>query len=232
MLAAGARHRHSGVGGYFYAVLYRPAVTRSLLPLLCAALYACTSTPPPEKPTDELLTGEALAAAYCQSCHLLPDPTLLDKATWEEYMLPRMGYMMGIYPHDSVRLNLIEAGPGGERVEAANIFPKDPWITAEQWQRIRTYYLDAAPDSLRRDDRITYADTTPPTDPGATAGDFPFRVRRPGLRLSPPSTTLVQFAEGGGFYLGDAHTQSLYRFGPGGQLRRTARVREGAVALH
>src|SRR5438309_7912953 len=34
--------------------------------------------------------GHRLAQTYCQSCHLFPDPALLDKATWEHGALPEM----------------------------------------------------------------------------------------------------------------------------------------------
>ena len=32
-------------------------------------------------------TGRELAARYCQSCHLLPDPALLDRATWARWVI-------------------------------------------------------------------------------------------------------------------------------------------------
>ena len=41
--------------------------------------------------------GERLAAKYCQTCHLLPDPSLLDAKSWEEGVLPNMGPRLGIF---------------------------------------------------------------------------------------------------------------------------------------
>jgi len=41
-------------------------------------------------------TGEQLAKTYCTSCHLFPDPSLLDTNTWEKYILPAMGRQLGI----------------------------------------------------------------------------------------------------------------------------------------
>ena len=41
--------------------------------------------------------GEALAKTYCQSCHMLPDPSLLDTKSWEKGVLPEMGPRLGIF---------------------------------------------------------------------------------------------------------------------------------------
>jgi hypothetical protein len=41
--------------------------------------------------------GQLLAAKYCQSCHLLPDPSLNDARTWESDILPLMGPRLGIF---------------------------------------------------------------------------------------------------------------------------------------
>lgn len=41
--------------------------------------------------------GEALSKKHCQSCHLLPDPSLLDAKSWEKGVLPQMGPRLGIF---------------------------------------------------------------------------------------------------------------------------------------
>src|SRR6266849_5123870 len=41
--------------------------------------------------------GKELAALYCGSCHLLPDPSLLNKSSWEKGVLPAMGPRLGIF---------------------------------------------------------------------------------------------------------------------------------------
>src|SRR3546814_14780306 len=43
-----------------------------------------------------IFRGEKLARDYCQRCHLFPDPSLLDKKTWNESVLPKMGWRLGI----------------------------------------------------------------------------------------------------------------------------------------
>src|SRR4051812_42212380 len=42
-------------------------------------------------------SGEESAKRYCQSCHLLPDPSLLDTKSWQAGVLPQMGPRLGIY---------------------------------------------------------------------------------------------------------------------------------------
>src|SRR4051812_20291122 len=39
--------------------------------------------------------GYELARKYCASCHQFPDPSLLDKNTWEKYVLPKMAPYLG-----------------------------------------------------------------------------------------------------------------------------------------
>ncbi|NJL75451.1 MAG: cytochrome c [Saprospiraceae bacterium] len=57
-------------------------------------MFACTSEP--SQNTDKVVVGEQLAKVHCASCHQYPTPEFLDKKTWKNYILPRMGYMMGI----------------------------------------------------------------------------------------------------------------------------------------
>src|SRR5687767_9822554 len=54
------------------------------------------STGPKNKSIFNFLTGEELAKAYCATCHLFPEPLLLDKTTWKERVLPNMGWRLGI----------------------------------------------------------------------------------------------------------------------------------------
>ena len=172
----------------------------------------------PEQPKGE--TGQELAQTYCGSCHQNPDPTLLDRESWEKYMLPRMGYMLGIYENEKVRDSLIEAGPGGKIVEAAKIYPKEPMLDQEKWEKIRNYYLENAPEEL--------ADVSNKT---ITEGLSHFKVVKPGMKLSPPSTTLIKFNDNQEIYVGDAHTKSLIHLDANLGLIKAGQVNEGAVHL-
>lgn len=42
------------------------------------------------------LTGAQLAQAYCRACHAFPDPSLLDKQTWKNGVLPQMALRLGL----------------------------------------------------------------------------------------------------------------------------------------
>lgn len=117
---------------------------------LTLALAGCSkgkqqSEPPPQLQTQD---GGSLARTHCSSCHAFPEPNLLDKATWKNYVLPRMGYMYGIYPHDSVREALIGKGESGGMVKKANTFPSHQLLPDSIWMKIKNYYLSRAPDNL------------------------------------------------------------------------------------
>jgi len=81
--------------------------------------------------------GKLLAEKYCQSCHLLPDPSLLDKQTWKSF-LPEMGLYLGIKSPD---VSLVAQ-------QDKDFYPAQPVISNEQWQSILQYYEAAAPASL------------------------------------------------------------------------------------
>ena len=102
---------------------------------------------------DETGSGEELSKTYCTSCHLYPEPSLLDKKTWQNHVLVRMGAFLGIF-NDNVRYydempkQWLEPGYGGERVLAAKIYPEHPLISRTDWEAIVQYYLTEAPDRL------------------------------------------------------------------------------------
>lgn len=106
--------------------------SRSLL--IVAALSLCTCGN-----TDD---GERLAKKHCSSCHLFPDPALLDKKTWQAGVFPEMSLRMGL---DISRL------PGTTPAELAEILtaiPPAPLVSTEEWETIRDYFVAHAPDSL------------------------------------------------------------------------------------
>ncbi|HRP33809.1 MAG TPA: hypothetical protein PKV73_18055, partial [Agriterribacter sp.] len=47
-------------------------------------------------PCDSIPDNKARALLYCSSCHLFPEPSLLDKKTWVNNVLPNMGWRLGI----------------------------------------------------------------------------------------------------------------------------------------
>ncbi|HSN07468.1 MAG TPA: VCBS repeat-containing protein, partial [Hanamia sp.] len=90
-------------------------------------------------------TGEELAKIYCATCHIFPSPSLLDKLTWEKSVLPNMGWRLGIRepgdnPYGDMEKDEIQI------VQAENIYPLQPGITKENWQKIVNYYIKTAPE--------------------------------------------------------------------------------------
>ena len=49
-----------------------------------------------ETPNSFASRGEQLARVYCQTCHLFPEASLLDKQTWINGALRRMSPLLGM----------------------------------------------------------------------------------------------------------------------------------------
>lgn len=88
--------------------------------------------------------GKVLAATYCGSCHLLPDPSLLNAASWEKGVLPQMGPRLGIFGHLGKNYPAHWNDPG----LIGSVYPAKPLISAEDWQHILDYYIATSPDTL------------------------------------------------------------------------------------
>jgi hypothetical protein len=82
----------------------------------------------------EVSEGHDLAEKHCQSCHQFPTPELLDKKTWANYVLPKMGNLLGFRHFGS--------GTYFEEGKIQGIMP------LADWNRIVYYYIHNAPDSL------------------------------------------------------------------------------------
>src|SRR5215813_4187582 len=72
--------------------------------LLFFLLISCTNYSNEQQPPDKV------AKQYCSVCHLFPDPSLLDTATWVEYVLPAMGEQLGLkyfggQPYENIAVN-------------------------------------------------------------------------------------------------------------------------------
>lgn len=95
-----------------------------------------------EKPSADLAAadvdaGRRLAAQYCQSCHAVPDPALLDKKSWRS-VLPEMGLYLGIH---SPQVKVLAEQDKG-------FYPMQPVMAQQDWQKILSYYEQAAPEAL------------------------------------------------------------------------------------
>jgi hypothetical protein len=111
---------------------------------ISALVLSCTDYKSNSSSPGDIKKGKELAAVYCQSCHLLPDPSLADARTWKDGILPIMGPRLGIfhfkdryYPNSRNDFNLDR-----------RFYPTKPALTDEQWEQIVDYYTSTAPDSI------------------------------------------------------------------------------------
>lgn len=90
---------------------------------------------------DLRLDGNRLAQAYCGSCHLMPEPEVLDRNTWKNHVLPDMRRRMGLYLEEDFGTELPEdAGvPPG-------IYSKVQLIKRADWVKIEEFYLQNSPE--------------------------------------------------------------------------------------
>ena len=105
----------------------------------------------PDIPISSIREGESLAEIYCQSCHLFPDPALLDARSWENGVLPNMAPRLGIFSYDRrwYPSSLNDPNIGKE------FYPSAPMLTQGQWKDLMNYYIATAPDSLPTQQRTT-----------------------------------------------------------------------------
>ena len=173
-----------------------------------------------ERSESSSISGAALAQQICANCHSYPDPSLLDKATWKNYVLPRMGYQLGFYDNALQRDSLIESGAAEPFVLAKDIYPEKASLNKEQWESIVSFYLSKAPEKLPY-----------PVLPKMESIEPDFKIISPQLSLSPPSTTFLAIPQEGGILLGDANTKRLYSLNKELKVINAANVREGLVGI-
>jgi len=82
--------------------------------------------------------GEKLARVECAACHAFPEPSLLDKNTWQSGVLPRMAPRLGVSAQ-----SLSEA-----MGRDTNMVVLNNAVSQQDWEKIVAYYLQHAPDSL------------------------------------------------------------------------------------
>jgi len=177
----------------------------------------CTQNAPDRT---EQASGEALAKRYCGNCHLYPTPDLLPKSIWTQYVLPQMGHQLGIYAKAGEREALLATQSGGDSIAARRVFPEKPLLSAAEWQKIRAFYTQLAPEAL-----------SAPEMPPVQMGLQHFNTQKPSLRLSPPSTTMVKIRPQGGLWLGDANSKRLYWADAALQVEKAANLAEGIVHI-
>ncbi len=88
-----------------------------------------------------------LFTSYCASCHVLPDTDVLPKKMWEEALLPDMAARMGIKDSGYNPLKGVSFEEA-EMIIKSGIYPAAPIMKQEDWELLKSYILELAPDSL------------------------------------------------------------------------------------
>lgn len=94
---------------------------------------------------DSVAQGKQLALKYCTSCHLFPEPSLLDKKTWVNKVLPNMGWRLGIRMKDEDPYSDI-IPEEREIVRRLNVYPSAKIISNTDWKKIVRYFEYTAPE--------------------------------------------------------------------------------------
>ncbi|MCF0056656.1 VCBS repeat-containing protein [Dyadobacter sp. CY356] len=145
--------------------------------------------------TADTLSGRQLAGQYCRACHLFPDPSSLDKATWTNSVLPNMGLRLGV---KSAGRNPYEDLPDVEinLIREQAIYPETQLISDENWAKIVKYYETEAPSEPLPQKAVPPVTNSLPLFKAQEIklGDKPF-----------PQTTLLKFDPATSLiYVGDA----------------------------
>jgi hypothetical protein len=92
--------------------------------------------------SSEVEQGEVQARKYCGTCHLFPEPGLLDKASWIHGIKPKMAFRMGM------DYSMVSELRRGEDSVILTTIPDSPMLSEEDWDLIWKYYQAKAPDTL------------------------------------------------------------------------------------
>ena len=85
--------------------------------------------------------GKMLAVQHCKSCHMLPDPSLLDKENWQA-ALAMMAPRLGIFYHQD------QSYPIYTDIDQS-FYPSEAAMSSPDWQKIIDYFTTTAPVVLR-----------------------------------------------------------------------------------
>ena len=163
--------------------------------------------------SDQLsMSGQELAKIHCGSCHVYPEPELLDQRTWRNSVLPQMAKYYGLEssapnPYAGMKYEEIKI------VGAAGVFPPQPTLPDTIWNKISRFYLDNAPASL-----TIKSQEYPSTD---LFSQKPIALS-PGRR---PMTTLVKASsQNKGIYVADG-LGTLHQLDASGKQQQTKSIR-------
>ncbi|MEP6596329.1 MAG: VCBS repeat-containing protein [Ginsengibacter sp.] len=143
-----------------------------------------------------------MSKIFCQSCHMLPEPSLLDTKSWEKGVLPEMGPRLGIFNFG------FEIYPWiNDKNIGADFYPSQPLLNLTDWQNIFNYFVATSPDSLPPQTRKDSIKTRQSL----------FKVQIPNLNYENPATCYIKINSGDSLHpliIGDAIKQIIYFISP------------------
>jgi len=184
--------------------------------LLSSAL-ACKQE---KAPVENFSKGELLSKTYCVSCHIYPEPNLLDSNAWQK-AFDWMGPFMGIYATEDQREKLLGNGDERKALLLANVFPEESAIAKSDFLAIKEWYQYESKNKFKSNDIEVYKFDSCKL----------FKAKRPAWQNETPSLTAVQFAENE-IIAADANTKTIYYLNYEGQIqRKTILPTEATVKL-
>ncbi|MCW3092386.1 MAG: repeat-containing protein [Ferruginibacter sp.] len=178
-----------------------PIVVTSLTILLFSCNHFKKNSTHLQVPDSNISKGKVLAATYCQSCHLLPDPSQLDSKNWELGVLPAMGPRLGIFDFGLYHYPVTRNDPNIGK----DFYPSRPVLSLGDWQCIIDYYASLSPDSLPAQQRDYPIDN----------GNALFKIEIPSFRKNIPATCSVKIDTTIGshqLFATDMISKNIYRF--------------------
>jgi mono/diheme cytochrome c family protein len=94
-------------------------------------------------------SGEELAKVHCASCHLFPDPELLDKSTWQNKVLPEMALQLGFQINGGEVYMDIQQERRGDSTYWVN----KSAMSSDDWKKVVDYYAQKAPEKMAPQNR-------------------------------------------------------------------------------
>lgn len=169
------------------------------------AVGSCQSSQDEALNNPLIAEGQQLAQKHCSTCHLLPDPDLLDKETWVKHVLPAMAPNLGL-----------EAYPGGQYYAG-----RSAALSYDNWQKLITYYQTLAPEKLKEADA-----------PVPTIDDWAmFSLEKPSADTTQTAITTMVVIDtiGHQIYSSDARRNDITRWDQNLQPTPFARLKSAAV---
>lgn len=106
--------------------------------------------------TNTSQSGEELAKVHCASCHLFPEPNLLDKSSWKNNVLPDMALQLGFQINGDMIYPDIQQEKRGD----STYWVSKSALSIDDWNKIVAYYTEKAPEKMAPQNRPPVTELT------------------------------------------------------------------------